>query len=455
MMLKKFFAALGLKNSWNYRKNRSLLLINIAFLALALCAGVSHYSSRAGTPPPSPDMAVTMQLPPTPQTTIERFEGQIKRNMTLSDVLSAYDLSHELIHQLVVVTKPIYNLRTLIAGNRFELEKLPDGTLKTFTYAVDLDKYVEVSLTEQGYKAAMKPFEYEAQQALISGTIQSSLFQTMNELNERDQLALDMADTFSYDIDFNSELRSGDHFKVAVEKQYQDGEFVKYGKILAAEFSNKGKVYSAFYFTDPQGRSEYYDARGRALKRDMLKSPVKFSRVSSRFSRRRFHPVLGIFRPHLGIDYAAPVGTPVYAAGSGRVQFAGWNRGFGKYVQINHGSEYTTTYGHLSKYAAGVRTGATVKQGQVIGYVGATGLVTGPHLDYRIARRGVFVNPLSVKFQPTVPLRAEHYTAFEAKKREWQEQLARLDFSKFSQQVVALGPSLPQASPQPPFDARN
>jgi hypothetical protein len=185
MMLKKFFAALGLKNSWNYRKNRSLLLINIAFLALALCAGVSHYSSRAGTPPPSPDMAVTMQLPPTPQTTIERFEGQIKRNMTLSDVLSAYDLSHELIHQLVVVTKPIYNLRTLIAGNRFELEKLPDGTLKTFTYAVDLDKYVEVSLTEQGYKAAMKPFEYEAQQALISGTIQSSLFQTMNELNER------------------------------------------------------------------------------------------------------------------------------------------------------------------------------------------------------------------------------------------------------------------------------
>ena len=199
--------------------------------------------------------------------------------MTLSDVLSAYDLSHEMIHQLVVVTKPIYNLRTLIAGNRFELEKLPDGTLKTFTYAVDLDKYVEVSLTDKGYQAAMKPFEYETQRALISGTVQSSLFQTMNELNERDQLALDIAETFSYDIDFNSELRSGDHFKVAIEKQYQNGEFVKYGRILAAEFNNKGRVYSAFYFTDPQGRSEYYDARGRALKRDLLKSPVKFSRV--------------------------------------------------------------------------------------------------------------------------------------------------------------------------------
>src|SRR5262245_25743701 len=228
MVLKKLFSALGLKNSWNYRKNRSLLLTNIAFLLLALCAGVSHYTSRAGTPPISPDMPATTQLPPVPQTSIERFEGQIKKNMTLSDVLTAYDLSHEMIHQLVVVTKPIYNLKTLIAGNHFELEKLPDGTLKTFTYAVDLDKYVEVSLTEKGYKAAMKPFEYEPQEALISGTIQSSLFQTMNELNERDQLALDMAETFSYDIDFNSELRSGDHFKVAIEKLYQNGEFVKY-----------------------------------------------------------------------------------------------------------------------------------------------------------------------------------------------------------------------------------
>jgi murein DD-endopeptidase MepM/ murein hydrolase activator NlpD len=455
MVLKKLFSALGLNNSWNYSKNRSLLVTNIALLVLALCAGVSHYTSRAGTPPPSPDVHATTQLQPVPQTSIERFEGQIKKNMTLSDVLTAYDLSHEMIHQLVVVTKPIYNLRTLIAGNRFELEKLPDGTLKTFTYAVDLDKYVEVSLTEKGYQAAIKPFEYETQQALISGTIQSSLFQTMNELNERDQLALDIAETFSYDIDFNSELRSGDHFKVAIEKQYQNGEFVKYGRILAAELSNRGRVYSAFYFTDPQGRSEYYDARGRALKRDLLKSPVKFSRVSSRFSRRRFHPVLGIFRPHLGIDYAAPVGTPVYAAGSGRVQFAGWNRGFGKYVQIKHGNEYTTTYGHLSKYAAGVRTGATVKQGQVIGHVGATGLATGPHLDYRIARRGVFVNPLSVKFQPSVHLRAEYYTAFDAKKQEWQEQFVRLDFSRFSQQVVALGPRSPQASPQPPIDARN
>jgi murein DD-endopeptidase MepM/ murein hydrolase activator NlpD len=449
MVLKRLLSALGLANGWNYRKNRSLLLINSGFLVFALYAAVSHYLSQTGMPPPPPQPLAATALPPAPQTFMERFEGQIQRNMTLSDVLSAYDLSHDLIHQLVAVAKPVYNLRKVIAGNRFELEKLPNGTLKTFTYAVDLEKFVAVSLTEEGYKAEMKPFEYETRQGLVSGMIQSSLFQTMNELDEGDQLAVALADTFSFDIDFNSELQSGDHFKVAVEKQYQNGEFVKYGKILAAEFSNKGKVYSAFYFTDPLGRSEYYNAQGRSLRRDLLKSPIKFSRISSKFTRRRFHPLLGVFRPHLGVDYAAAVGTPIYAAGSGRVQFVGWKSGLGKSIQISHGSVYSTMYGHLSRYAPGVRAGTTVKQGQVIGYVGATGLATGPHLDYRITRRGVFVNPLSIKFQFSAPLRPEFHTAFEAKKQEWQKQLARLDFSQVQQQVAALEPQSSQASFRP------
>jgi murein DD-endopeptidase MepM/ murein hydrolase activator NlpD len=370
------------------------------------------------------------------KTFIERFEGHIKKNMTLGDVLTAYNLPQEMVQQLVAVTKPIYNLKKLIVGNRFELEKLPDGTLKMFTYAVDLEKYVEVSLTDQGYKAEMKPFEYDARRELIAGTIRSSLFQTLNEMNEDDDLALELAEVFSYDIDFNTELQPGDHFKVAVEKQHREGEFVKYGKILAAEFSNKGKVYSAFRFADSEGRSEFYDVAGRALKRDLLKSPLKFSRVSSKFSRRRFHPVLGVFRPHLGVDYSAPTGTPIYAAGSGRVAVAGWKNGFGKFIQIQHGSEFSTMYGHLSKFAAAIRAGEKVQQGQLIGYVGATGLATGPHLDYRITRKGVFVNPLGVKFQPSVPLKAEYRQAFDATKQEWQGQLARLDFASPQQMLV-------------------
>jgi murein DD-endopeptidase MepM/ murein hydrolase activator NlpD len=434
-VFKKLFSSLRLRNSWNYRNHRWVLFVNVACALLALSGAISHYGSRINEAP-LPKAAVVLPAPVPSHSLIERFEGHIKKNMTLSDVLTAYNLPQEMVQQLVVVTKPIYNLKKLIVGNRFELEKLPDGTLKMFSYAVDLEKYVEVSLTDQGYKAEMKPFEYSARRELIAGTIRSSLFQTLNEMNEDDELALELAEAFSYDIDFNTELQPGDHFKVAVEKQHRDGEFVKYGKILAAEFSNKGKVYSAFRFTDSEGRSEFYNAAGNALRRDLLKSPLKFSRVSSKFSRQRFHPVLGVFRPHLGVDYSAPTGTPIYAAGNGRVAVAGWKNGFGRFIQIQHGSEFSTMYGHLSRFAAGIQAGEKVQQGQLIGYVGATGLATGPHLDYRITRKGVFVNPLGVKFQPSLPLKAEYRQAFEATKQEWQSQLVRLDFSTPQQMLV-------------------
>ena len=443
-MFKKLFSSLRLRNSWTYRNHRWVLFINVACALLALSGVISHYRSRTEEVRLD-QQPVSLPDPLPPQTLIERFEGHIKKNMTLGDVLTAYNLPQEMVQQLVAVTKPIYNLKKLIVGNRFELEKLPDGTLKMFTYAVDLEKYVEVSLTDQGYKAEMKPFEYDARRELIAGTIRSSLFQTLNEMNEEDDLALELAEAFSYDIDFNTELQPGDHFKVAVEKQHRDGEFVKYGKILAAEFSNKGKVYSAFRFTGSEGRSEFYDAAGRALRRDLLKSPLKFSRVSSKFSRRRFHPVLGVFRPHLGVDYSAPTGTPIYAAGSGRVAVAGWKNGFGKFIHIQHGSEFSTMYGHLSRFATGIRAGEKVQQGQLIGYVGATGLATGPHLDYRITRKGVFVNPLGVKFQPSVPLKAEYRQAFDATKQEWQGQLARLDFAS-PQQMLVMNTTAPTAA---------
>ena len=446
-MFKKLFSSLRLRNSWNYRNHRWVLFVNVACALLALSGAISHYGSRINEAP-LPKVAVVLPAPVPSHSLIERFEGHIKKNMTLSDVLTAYNLPQEMVQQLVVVTKPIYNLKKLIVGNRFELEKLPDGTLKMFSYAVDLEKYVEVSLTDQGYKAEMKPFEYAARRELIAGTIRSSLFQTLNEMNEDDELALELAEAFSYDIDFNTELQPGDHFKVAVEKQHRDGEFVKYGKILAAEFSNKGKVYSAFRFTDSEGRSEFYNAGGHALRRDLLKSPLKFSRVSSKFSRRRFHPVLGVFRPHLGVDYSAPTGTPIYAAGSGRVAVAGWKNGFGRFIQIQHGSEFSTMYGHLSRFAAGIQAGEKVQQGQLIGYVGATGLATGPHLDYRITRKGVFVNPLGVKFQPSVPLKEEYRQAFEATKQEWQSQLVRLDFSS-PQQMLVMNTTSPSAAALP------
>ncbi len=422
MIWKRLVQTFKLKNSWNYKENKTLLFLNIIMVSLALYGGIVQFIKK-GELSLSPQLSLDMQTIPALMP-VEKFEGQIQKNTKLSDVLTSYNLSPDMIQQLVSVTKPICNIKSLIVGNRFELEKLPDGTLKTFSYNVDSDQCVRVTLTREGYKAEMRPVGYDAKTELIAGSIQTSLFRSLEDLHEEDQLALELAEIFSYDIDFHSELRPSDSFKLAVEKLYRNGSFVKYGRILAAEFTNKGKVYSAYYFTDASGRGEYYDAQGRALKRELLKSPIKFSHISSTFSKSRFHPLLNSYRPHMAVDYSAAIGTPVYAAGNGRVQFANWKSGFGKFIEISHSGELNTMYGHLSRFATGIRPGVTVKQGQVIGYVGMTGMATGPHLDYRIARRGRLINPLSIKFQPSAPLRPESLQSFETKRDFWEKELA-------------------------------
>src|SRR5262245_35191122 len=413
--------------SWYHRKPNAVFWINVFLAVIALYASWSHYRSRSsGLDFDREGAKSAVQTSPVKEFLAERFTGQIKRNMTLSDVLSTYDFPDELIDQLVVTTKPIYNLKRLLVGNWFELERLPDGTLNQFLYEIDAEKNLKIYLTDEGYKAAFEPVQYETRLELVAGTIETSLFRTINELHERDQLALDLSEIFSWDFDFSSELRRSDHFKVAVEKRYLQGKFVKYGRILAAEFANKGRVYSAFYFVSPDGHSGYYNAEGQSLKRDLLKTPIKFSRITSAFSRKRFHPVLKEYRPHMGVDYAAAVGTPVFAAGNGRVQFAGWRGGLGRSIEIEHRNNLATMYGHLSRFAAGIRVGATVKQGEVIGYVGASGLATGPHLDYRVTRNGRFVNPASIKLEPSKPIKSDLLQDFQSQREKWQRQLATL-----------------------------
>jgi murein DD-endopeptidase MepM/ murein hydrolase activator NlpD len=441
-MIKRIFSSIGLKNSWNYKKNKKLLGINLLSGGLAFSGVLIHHRLNAPVTPATLPMEVQKAEPPLQKPSlVERFAGQIERNMTFSDVLSAYKFPRQLVQELVVITKPIYNLQKLIVGNKFELERLSDGTLRQFRYEVDLDKNLKVYLTEEGYKAELEPTEYETRSEFVSGAIQNSLFYTLNELNERDQLALDLSEIFSWDIDFNTDLQPSDHFKLVVEKQYLEGEFVRYRKIRAAEFINKGKLYSAFYYTDAEGHSDYYDAEGQSLRRDFLKSPIKFSRISSKFSRNRFHPILKAYRPHLGVDYAAPSGTPVVAAGNGHIQFAGWNGGFGRFIQITHGNSLTSMYGHLSRFALGIRNGSSVKQGEVIGFVGASGLATGPHLDYRVTRNGRFVNPISIKFQPSTPVKPQYLALFQSQKEKWQSQLAAIGISKEPQVASAQKPN--------------
>jgi murein DD-endopeptidase MepM/ murein hydrolase activator NlpD len=207
-------------------------------------------------------------------------------------------------------------------------------------------------------------------------------------------------------------LRAGDTFHVLLEEKYLDGKFVRHGRVLAARFVNRGRSFWGFYFDGKVSAGGYFDREGRSLRKAFLKSPLKFTRITSTFTHSRFHPVLQIYRPHLGVDYAAPTGTPVRAVADGRVNYAGWEGGFGNMVKIQHNGTYTSMYGHLSRMASGIRTGASVRQGQLIGSVGSTGLATGPHLDFRLLKGGQFINPLKVNFINAEPVNNSEIAAF-------------------------------------------
>jgi murein DD-endopeptidase MepM/ murein hydrolase activator NlpD len=238
----------------------------------------------------------------------------------------------------------------------------------------------------------------------VSGEVRRSLFEAVEALGESPQLVVDLVEIFSSDFDFTADSRSGDRFRLLVEKRYAGEQFVDYGQILVAQYVSDGRILTGVGFEPAGGRVAYYDPDGRSLKKSFLKSPLEFTRITSGFTYARPHPILGGVRPHLAIDYGAPVGTPVRAVADGLVVVAGWNGGNGIQVHLRHSAGYETQYNHLSQLGPGVRAGARVSQRQVLGYVGSTGLSTGPHLDYRVAKNGRFVNPLSEKFIPGQPL---------------------------------------------------
>ncbi len=239
----------------------------------------------------------------------------------------------------------------------------------------------------------------------VRGEVRRSLFDTIEAAGESPQLVLAMVEIFSSDFDFTADTQQGDRFRLLVEKRYADGAFVDYGRIRVAQYRSDDRVLAGVGYTPHgNGRWGYYDPAGRSLKKSFLKSPLEFTRITSRFTYRRPHPILGGVRPHLAIDYAAPIGTPVRAVADGVVTASGRNGGYGISISVRHRAGYATMYNHLSKLASGVHRGARVRQRQVIGYVGMTGLATGPHLDYRVSKSGHFVNPLSEKFIPGEPL---------------------------------------------------
>jgi murein DD-endopeptidase MepM/ murein hydrolase activator NlpD len=338
--------------------------------------------------------------------------GSFQKNQTVTGVLLQQGLSTETINQIIDSARPVYNLAKVKASQLYWLCFTQDGRFRAFRYPVDDERYLTIYHDEAQdcYVPVMKNFQYETRVETVSGVIENSLFASMADIGENEQLALDLADIFGSDIDFNTDIQKGDSFEALLEKKYLDGKFTRNGPVLTATVVNQQKSLTGIRFTDENGKPAYYAPDGQALKRSFLKAPLKIIRITSRFSRARFHPVLRIVRPHLGVDYAAPAGTPVQSVSAGKVVSAGQSGGSGKMVNIRHAGGYETRYLHLSRIA--VRSGTRVDRGQVIGYVGSTGLSTGPHLDFRISQNGKAINPTKVIFPPGKPVSPAQFGQF-------------------------------------------
>ena len=255
------------------------------------------------------------------------------------------------------------------------------------------------------------------------GIVVSSLWESATESGMDSELIVQLAEIFAWQIDFNRELRSNDRWRIVVEQEFVRGEPIGWGDILSAEYINEGELYQAVLFRQDGENIGYFDAEGESLRKMFLKSPIKFGRITSGFNRRRFHPILKIRRPHLGVDYGARRGTPVMAVGDGKVTLASWRGGAGNTIKIRHNSIYRTAYKHLHKFAKGIRPGKRVKQGQIIGYVGSTGLSTGPHLHYEFYKYGKFVDPLKQKFPSAKPVAENLKMAFLEQSKSFFSQL--------------------------------
>jgi murein DD-endopeptidase MepM/ murein hydrolase activator NlpD len=342
----------------------------------------------------------------------QSLTAQVRKGDTLFDLLKENGIPPIQIHELVLAARPVHNLGRLQQGQVVMVDyDKRDGTIYRFETDLKESKII-VERQQDQMSARKEDFDFEIKHHVIAGTIQNSLFLAADEAGLSPSLILALAEIFAWDIDFHCDIRSGDSFIVLFEEKHLDGHPTREGRILAAAIENDGKQFWAFYHEGKNGRGDYYDEKGHALRKAFLKSPLKYTRISSTYSKRRFHPILKIYRPHLGVDYAAPAGTPIRSIGDGRIVYAGWKSGYGRYIKIHHNNTYSSTYGHMRSFAKGISQGKHVSQGDVIGYVGQTGLATGPHLDFRLMKNDKFVNPLTVNLPNADPIAKDEMNDF-------------------------------------------
>jgi len=314
----------------------------------------------------------------------------------VSDIFRKHGLNLADLFAMRQAAASVHKLREVRPGRSYRLTVDEKNCVNSFTYYIDDNTILKIERDENGFSAENCDVPYEARTLTLGGQIDDSLSAALGGTREDAALAISVSDILAWDIDFTTDLRKGDSFRIIVEGLYLEGEFKKYGRVLAVEFINDGRPQKAYLFEE-DGQPAYFDSNGQSLKKSFLRAPLSFRRISSSFSQSRRHPILKISRPHCGIDYVAPQGTPVDATAAGRVSFAGYRGGYGRLVILRHQNGVQTYYGHLSRIASGVHSGRQIKQGDLVGYVGATGLATGPHLHYEMRQNNRPMNPLRFK----------------------------------------------------------
>lgn len=387
--------------------------------------------TEARTVPPE-----IVAAPAVPQIQKEVIEGEIQPGDTITGLLGKFFSDQEL-HSLTTESRKVFSLSSICSGQPYKL-CLDNGQFERFEYDINRDEQLIIRKENDSFDISRLPIAYTVKEDVVRGTITSSLFEAVSEVGESDALAVMLADIFAYDIDFIRDIRTGDNFQVLVEKRFREGKPAGYGKILGATFTNQGTTYTAFLFKDGKNPPSYYDADGKGLRKAFLKAPLAFSRISSGFTMKRFHPITKTWKAHPAIDYAAPTGTPIMAIGDGTITRIGYTDGNGNFIRLRHNNGIESMYLHMSRFAKGMSQGKRVVQGQTIGYVGSTGLATGPHLCFRMFQNGAPLNPAKLKTTPATPVSRDSMAAF---REAVAPRLARLQGRDIQQANLATPPA--------------
>jgi len=427
----------------------TLAILSMAFIAAGLTLPSSdatttsngNYASLKTIQLQLPELADTQPetLTAPPEITLSWRTFKVKKGDSMALIFRRAGEQAKTLHNIMASGKTAEQLKHLRVGQVIEFGYNQDDQFQQLRFSPSKTQQLIVSRESGQWHPDLHSEEVEIRTEHATTVIKDSLFLSGSRAGLSDNTIMQLAGIFGWDIDFALDIRNGDQFSLLYETRHLDGEKIGDGEIIAAEFINQGKSYQAVRYTNADNDTEYYAPNGRSMRKAFLRTPVKFSRISSRFTNKRWHPVLKRWRSHRGVDYAASRGTPIKATSNGKVSFKGRKGGYGKAIFIQHGKIYTTVYGHLNSYAKSIRKGSKVKQGQIIGYVGSTGLATGPHLHYELRVNGVHRNPLKVKLPKAHPIAKKYQQDFNNKAQPLLTQLALINSAKFADAGVGPG----------------